>query len=43
MKDWKDYQERTYNGDVQKLLIYFLNNYKIKNAIDLGCRSPRTL
>ena len=39
MKDWKDYQEKTYNSGVQKLLIYFLNNYKIKNAIDLGCGS----
>ena len=39
MKDWKDYQEKTYNSDAQKLLIYFLNNYKIKNAIDLGCGS----
>ena len=39
MKDWKDYQERTYNNEVCKLLIYFLNNYRINNSIDLGCGS----
>ena len=39
MKDWKDYQNRTYNNNVCKLLIYFLNNYKVKNSIDLGCGS----
>ena len=39
MKDWTSYQNKTYNNDVCKLLIYFLNNYKINNAIDLGCGS----
>ena len=39
MKDWTNYQNRTYNNNVCKLLIYFLNNYKIKDAIDLGCGS----
>lgn len=39
MKDWTDYQNKTYNNDVCKLLVYFLNNYKISNAIDLGCGS----
>lgn len=39
MKDWTDYQNRTYNKNVYKLLIYFFNNYKINNAIDLGCGS----
>lgn len=39
MKDWKDYQEKTYNNDVCKLLIYFLNNYKINDCVDLGCGS----
>jgi len=39
LKDWRNYQKRTYNNDVSKLLIYFLNNYKIKDAIDLGCGS----
>ena len=39
MKDWKDYQEEKYNKSVCNLLINFLDNYKIKNAIDLGCGS----
>lgn len=39
MKDWTDFQNKTYNNDVCKLLIYFLNNYKINTAIDLGCGS----
>ena len=39
MKDWTSYQNRTYNNDVCKLLVYFLKNYKIKSAIDLGCGS----
>ena len=37
MKDWTNYQNKTYGGDVCKLLIEFLDNYKIDNAIDLGC------
>ena len=39
MKDWTSYQNKTYNNDVCKLLVYFLKNYKIDNAIDLGCGS----
>ena len=39
MKDWTNYQNKTYGGDVCKLLIEFLDNYKIDNAIDLGCGS----
>ena len=39
MENWTSYQNRTYNNDVCKLLIYFLKNYKINNAIDLGCGS----
>lgn len=39
MKDWTSYQNKTYNNDVCKLLVYFLKNYKINNAIDLGCGS----
>ena len=39
MKDWTSYQNKTYNNDVCKLLVYFLKNYKIDNAIDLGCES----
>ena len=39
MKDWKDYQNKTYNNEVCKLLVYFLKKYKINNAIDLGCGS----
>ena len=39
MKDWTNYQNKTYGDDVCKLLIGFLDNYKIDNAIDLGCGS----
>ena len=39
MKDWTNYQNKTYGNDVCKLLIEFLDNYKIDNAIDLGCGS----
>lgn len=39
MKDWTNYQNETYGDDVCKLLIKFLDNYKIDNAIDLGCGS----
>ena len=39
MKDWTNYQTKTYGADVCKLLIEFLDNYKIDNAIDLGCGS----
>ncbi len=39
MKDWANYQNKTYGDDVCKLLIEFLDNYKIDNAIDLGCGS----
>ena len=39
MKDWTNYQNETYGDDVCKLLIEFLDNYKIENAIDLGCGS----
>ena len=39
MKDWTSYQNKTYNNDFCKLLGYFLKNYKISNAIDIGCGS----
>lgn len=39
MKDWTNYQNETCGDDVCKLLIEFLDNYKIENAIDLGCGS----
>ena len=39
MKDWTNYQNETYGDDVCKLLVEFLDNYKIDNAIDLGCGS----
>ena len=39
MKDWTNYQSKTYGDDVCKLLIEFLDNYKVDNAIDLGCGS----
>lgn len=39
MKDWSNYQNRTYNDDVSNLLIEFFDNYKVDKAIDLGCGS----
>lgn len=36
-KDWSNYQNDTYNNDVSKLLIKFLDEYNITNAVDLGC------
>ena len=39
MKDCTNYQNETYGDNVCKLLIEFLDNYKIDNAIDLGCGS----
>ena len=39
MKDWTNYQNKTYGDDVCKLLIEFLDNYKIDNSIDLRCGS----
>lgn len=39
MKDWTNYQNKTYGDDVCKLLIDFLDKYKVNNAIDLGCGS----
>ena len=39
MKDWTNYQTKTYGNDVCKLLIDFLDKYKVDNAIDLGCGS----
>ena len=39
MKDWTNYQNETYGDDVCKLLIEFLDNYEVDNAIDLGCGS----
>ena len=39
MKDWTNYQNETYGDNVCKLLIEFLDNYKIDDAIDLGCGS----
>lgn len=39
MKDWSNYQSRTYGDDVADLLVEFLNNYNVNSAIDLGCGS----
>ena len=39
MKDWTNYQNKTYGDDVCKLIIDFLDKYKIDSAIDLGCGS----
>ncbi len=39
MKDWTSYQKRTLDNDVSNLLKYFLDNYQVKDAIDLGCGS----
>ena len=34
-KDWSEYQAKTYKDNVCKLLIDFLNTYKVKTAVDL--------
>ena len=39
MKDWTNYQNQTYGNDVCNLLIEFLNNHNVSDAIDLGCGS----
>ena len=39
MKDWSNYQNKTYGDDVCNLLIDFLENHSVNNAIDLGCGS----
>ena len=39
MKDWSNYQKETYGDDVCELLVEFLDNHKVDNAIDLGCGS----
>lgn len=39
MKDWTNYQNKTYGDDACKLLIEFLEKYQVDNAIDLGCGS----
>ena len=39
MKDWTNYQNKTYGDDACKLIIDFLDKYKVDNAIDLGCGS----
>lgn len=39
MKDWTNYQIKTCGDEVCSLLIEFLDNHKIDNAIDLGCGS----
>ena len=39
MKDWSNYQNSTYGNNVSNLLINFLNNHNVSNAIDLGCGS----
>lgn len=39
MKDWTNYQNKTYGDDACKLIIYFLDKYKVDSAIDLGCGS----
>ena len=39
MKNWTNYQSKTYGYDVCKLLIEFLDKYKVDNAVDLGCGS----
>ena len=39
MKDWTNYQNKTYGDDACKLIIDFLDKYKVDSAIDLGCGS----
>ena len=39
MKDWTNYQNKTQGDDACKLIIDFLDKYKVDSAIDLGCGS----
>lgn len=39
MKDWTNYQNKTYGDEACKLIIDFLDKYKVDSAIDLGCGS----
>ncbi len=39
MNDWTNYQNKTYGDDACKLIIDFLDKYKVDSAIDLGCGS----
>ena len=39
MKDWTDFQSRTYGNNISELLVEFLKKNNVKNAIDLGCGS----
>ena len=39
MKNWSNYQSKTYNDDVCNLLVEFLDTYSVTDAIDLGCGS----
>lgn len=39
MKNWINYQNKTYDSKINNLLMEFLNNYQISDAIDLGCGS----
>lgn len=39
MRNWKLYQEQTYQNNVNNLLIEFLECYDIGSAVDLGCGS----
>lgn len=39
MKDWTNYQNKTYGDNACKLIIDFLDKYKVDSAIDLGCGS----
>ena len=39
MRNWTNYQNRTYKDKENKLLVEFCDNYNISNAIDLGCGS----
>ena len=39
MKNWSNYQSKTYNDDVCNLLVEFLDTYSVTDAIYLGCGS----
>ncbi len=39
MRDATGYQQQTCGADVSKLLMFFLERYKVNTAVDLGCGS----
>ncbi|MBQ7714574.1 MAG: class I SAM-dependent methyltransferase [Clostridia bacterium] len=39
VRDWSNYQSRSYDHDPNKFLVDFLKEHRVRTAIDLGCGS----